>query len=197
MDNFVVHRPVEPSLEIRPASLVLLPAAAPAAAPVRHPSLPEGCLAAAVVDLDAVAANVAALREHAAGAQLMAVVKADGYGHGMVPVARAALAGGADRLGGAHPRGGPEPRGARLDAPGLAWRTVARGAHRAAGAPRRASGGSGPPASTRRSSRGSLCPATPIGPPSPPASRSASARRAPWRRSRPPPTPWDARPACT
>src|SRR3954447_22534009 len=120
MDNFVVHRPVEPSLEIRPERLVVMSAAAPAAAPVRHPSLPEGCLAAAVVDLDAVAANVAVLRAHAPGAQLMAVVKADGYGHGMVPVARAALAGGADRLGVAHLREALELRAAGVDAPVLA-----------------------------------------------------------------------------
>ena len=48
-----------------------------------------------VVDLDAIAANTAALRERV-GRPLMAVVKADGYGHGLVPAARAALAGGAD-----------------------------------------------------------------------------------------------------
>ena len=51
-----------------------------------------------VVDLDAIAANTAALRERV-GRPLMAVVKADGYGHGLVPAARAALAGGADALG--------------------------------------------------------------------------------------------------
>jgi alanine racemase len=86
--------------------------------------LPPGLLAAAVVDLDAVAANVAALRGLAPGAQLMAVVKADGYGHGMVPVARAALAGGADRLGVAHLREALELRAAGVDAPLLAWLTV-------------------------------------------------------------------------
>ena len=48
-----------------------------------------------VVDLDAIAANTAVLRERV-GRPLMAVVKADGYGHGLVPAARAALAGGAD-----------------------------------------------------------------------------------------------------
>ena len=50
------------------------------------------------VDLDAVAANAAALVEVAGGAALCAVVKADGYGHGSVGVARAALAGGATWL---------------------------------------------------------------------------------------------------
>jgi alanine racemase len=43
--------------------------------------------------------NVAALCHHVGSAQLMAVVKSDGYGHGMLPSARAALAGGADWLG--------------------------------------------------------------------------------------------------
>jgi alanine racemase len=52
-----------------------------------------------LIDLDAISANVAALRQHAAGPQVMAVVKSDGYGHGMVPAARAALAGGASWLG--------------------------------------------------------------------------------------------------
>jgi alanine racemase len=50
------------------------------------------------VDLDVIAANVTALKSQAAAPQLMAVVKADGYGHGLVPSARAALAGGADWL---------------------------------------------------------------------------------------------------
>jgi alanine racemase len=56
----------------------------------------------AVIDLDAVRDNVAALRAHVGGPQVMAVVKADGYGHGMIPAAIAALAGGADWLGVVH-----------------------------------------------------------------------------------------------
>jgi alanine racemase len=55
--------------------------------------------AEAVIDLDAVAGNVRALRGHTGGGAVMAVVKSDGYGHGMVPAARAAVAGGADWLG--------------------------------------------------------------------------------------------------
>jgi alanine racemase len=55
--------------------------------------------AEAVVDLDVISANVAALREHVAGRDLMAVVKADGYGHGIVESAAAARRGGADWLG--------------------------------------------------------------------------------------------------
>jgi len=53
----------------------------------------------ALIDLGAIKENVSALGRHVGGAQLMAVVKADGYGHGMIPVARAAVAGGADWLG--------------------------------------------------------------------------------------------------
>jgi alanine racemase len=52
-----------------------------------------------VVDRDAIAANVATLRARVSPAQLMAVVKADGYGHGMVEAARASRAGGASWLG--------------------------------------------------------------------------------------------------
>ena len=52
-----------------------------------------------MVDLDAITANAAALVAHVRGAQVMAVVKSDGYGHGMVPTAGAAIAGGASWLG--------------------------------------------------------------------------------------------------
>lgn len=50
------------------------------------------------VDLAAITHNVAALRALAGPADLCAVVKADGYGHGDIPVAEAALAGGATWL---------------------------------------------------------------------------------------------------
>ncbi len=55
--------------------------------------------ARAVIDLDAVRDNVVALRRQAGEAALMAVVKADGYGHGLVQAATAAQAGGAGWLG--------------------------------------------------------------------------------------------------
>ena len=55
-----------------------------------------------LIDLDAVKGNVTALRQHANGAPLMAVVKSDGYGHGMIPAAFAALDGGATWLGVVH-----------------------------------------------------------------------------------------------
>lgn len=55
--------------------------------------------AAALVSGDAIAANCRFLRSKlTGGAELCAVVKADGYGHGSVGAARAALAGGASRL---------------------------------------------------------------------------------------------------
>jgi alanine racemase len=53
----------------------------------------------ALIDLGAIKENVSALGRHVGAAQLMAVVKADGYGHGMVPAAQAAIGGGADWLG--------------------------------------------------------------------------------------------------
>jgi alanine racemase len=53
----------------------------------------------AVVDLNAITHNVRVLCEHAGSAQVMAVVKADGYGHGALEVGRAALAAGAAELG--------------------------------------------------------------------------------------------------
>ena len=51
------------------------------------------------VDLDAIAANVRTLAAEVAPARLLAVVKADAYGHGAVPVARAAVEAGAAWLG--------------------------------------------------------------------------------------------------
>ena len=73
-----------------------------------------------VVDLDAIAANTAVLRERVAR-PLMAVVKADGYGHGLVPAARAVLAGGADYLGVAVLDEALALRAAGVTAPLLAW----------------------------------------------------------------------------
>ncbi|WP_062209396.1 alanine racemase [Demequina oxidasica] len=55
------------------------------------------------VDYDAIAGNVATLRALAPTAKLMAVVKADAYGHGLLPSGRAARRGGADFLGVAQP----------------------------------------------------------------------------------------------
>src|SRR5207302_5696865 len=72
------------------------------------------------VDLDAVRHNVALLRARTA-AEVMTVVKADGYGHGMVPVARAALEAGATWLGVCTLDEALTLRAAGIEAPVLAW----------------------------------------------------------------------------
>ena len=73
----------------------------------------------AEVDLDAIRNNARVLGDHARAEHLMAVVKADGYGHGAVPVARAALEGGASWLGVALVEEGVELREAGITAPVL------------------------------------------------------------------------------
>jgi alanine racemase len=74
--------------------------------------------ALARVNLAAIERNVVALRGRLdAGAELCAVVKADASGHGAVPVARAALAGGAAMLAVATANEAAELRAARLTAP--------------------------------------------------------------------------------
>jgi len=75
----------------------------------------------AVIDLGALTANVAHLRETVGTEHVMAVVKANAYGHGAVECARAALAGGADWLGVADTAEALELRAAGIDAPVLAW----------------------------------------------------------------------------
>lgn len=75
----------------------------------------------AVVDLGAVVHNVGVLREHAGSAQVMAVVKADGYGHGATQVGRAALAAGAAELGVATIDEALSLRRDGITAPVLAW----------------------------------------------------------------------------
>lgn len=92
-----------------------------AGVPVTPISLTPGVLAEAVVDLGAVAHNVRVLREHAGGAGVMAVVKADGYGHGATRVARAALAAGAAELGVATVAEALALRADGITAPVLAW----------------------------------------------------------------------------
>jgi alanine racemase len=69
----------------------------------------------AEVDLGAIRHNVRALKRRAGGARLMAVVKADAYGHGAVPVSRAALEAGADELAVVTAVEGAELRRAGID----------------------------------------------------------------------------------
>ena len=173
--------------------------------------------AVARVDLDAVRANTGRLREAASGRPLMAVVKADGYGHGLVPCARAALAGGATWLGVANLDEAVALREAGIEAPILAWIAVpgdadlGRGRAAAASTSRRAR--SGPltrrwrrrarrgarPACTSRSTPGSAAPArrSPTGPtwcgtrspPRPPARSRWSACGRTWPTPTSPATP--------
>jgi alanine racemase len=80
-----------------------------------------GPRAEALIDLGAVRHNVAVLAAAAPTAALMAVVKADGYGHGAVAVARAALDAGAGWLGVCTPEEALELRAAGIAAPLLCW----------------------------------------------------------------------------
>ena len=77
----------------------------------------------AEVDLDALRANVALLREKAGSTRLLAVVKADAYGHGLVPCAKAAIEGGAQWLGVALLEEALALRAAGIKARTLAWMT--------------------------------------------------------------------------
>ena len=78
--------------------------------------------AEAVIDLAAVGANVEVLRRRlAGGADLLAVVKAEGYGHGAVEVARSAVAHGAVALGVATLDEGVALAGHGYAVPVVAW----------------------------------------------------------------------------
>lgn len=84
------------------------------------------------VDLGAIAHNVGVLVDRVAPAAVCAVVKSDAYGHGAVPVSRAALGGGASWLAVCIPAEGVELREAGIDAPILvldepdSWADVVR-----------------------------------------------------------------------
>jgi alanine racemase len=84
-------------------------------------SLTPSANAEAVVDLAAIRHNVRVLREHAGSSQVMAVVKADGYGHGATQVARAALAAGAAEIGVATIEEALALRRDGITAPVLSW----------------------------------------------------------------------------
>lgn len=75
----------------------------------------------AVIDLGAIRANIATLDAAVGDAEVMVVVKADAYGHGAVPVARAAVEAGASWLGVADIDEGLALRAEGIDAPLLAW----------------------------------------------------------------------------
>jgi alanine racemase len=78
-------------------------------------------VSAARIDLDAIRSNVGTLKACAGDAAVMAVVKADGYGHGMLASATAALEAGATWLGVAMADEALALRVAGIEAPILAW----------------------------------------------------------------------------
>jgi alanine racemase len=86
----------------------------------------------ALIDLAAVRANAEALLRHVGGPQLMAVVKSDGYGHGMTQVAAAAVAGGAHWLGVSHIGEALELRAAGFTVPVLCLMGAPGAEHEAA-----------------------------------------------------------------
>ena len=69
------------------------------------------------VNLANIAHNTRVLKEKMGGVRLLAVVKANAYGHGLIPVARTALENGASFLGVATPEEGRRLREAGVDAP--------------------------------------------------------------------------------
>ncbi len=78
----------------------------------------DGIVTWAEINLDAIAYNVQAFKRHIGdGVKLIAVVKANAYGHGAVPVARAALEAGAEMLAVHRAIEGVELRQAGLQAP--------------------------------------------------------------------------------
>ncbi|GAB2447341.1 alanine racemase [Conyzicola lurida] len=81
--------------------------------------LPNG--AAAVIDLAAFRRNVESLVATAAPSEVMLAVKANAYGHGMLPISLAALEAGATSLGVLEVGAGLELREAGITVPLFAW----------------------------------------------------------------------------
>jgi len=75
----------------------------------------------AVIDPGAIRHNVRTIASYVHPAKILVAVKAEGYGHGAVTTARAALEGGADWLGTAHVSEALVLRAAGIQAPILAW----------------------------------------------------------------------------
>jgi alanine racemase len=73
----------------------------------------------ACIDLDAIRSNVGVARERAEGRECIAVVKANAYGHGVLPVAREVLAAGASQLAVVTPDEAAELRSGGIAAPVL------------------------------------------------------------------------------
>ncbi|MBL1102085.1 alanine racemase [Streptomyces coffeae] len=77
--------------------------------------------AEARIDRAAIRDNAARLCDAAGSVGVMAVVKGDGYGHGMIPCARAAMVGGATSTGAARMHEAPVPRASGISSRILTW----------------------------------------------------------------------------
>lgn len=83
--------------------------------------LPAGAPARLTIDLTAIRDNVIRLKDLAGAAEVMAVVKGDAYGHGLVPSAQAAISGGATWLGVAQLAEAIALRDAGIETRVLSW----------------------------------------------------------------------------
>jgi alanine racemase len=92
----------------------------------------EDCLrpTRAEIDLAAVAHNLRVVRSLVPHGRVLSVIKADAYGHGVVPVAKHLAAAGASAFGVALAEEGLELRDAGIEAPILILNGVVGGAHR-------------------------------------------------------------------
>lgn len=77
--------------------------------------------ALATVDLSAYGSNIRAIRQRIEPSRVMAVVKADAYGHGLLPIARTAIDQGVDLIGVLDAATGLALRGAGIDSQLFAW----------------------------------------------------------------------------
>ena len=109
--------PGQMALSTRPAPTAQADGAVGLAASVGSP----GRRLEARIDLAAIRSNVRRMREVVGPAEVMAVVKADAYGHGMVECARAAIQAGAGWLGTALPEEALALRAAGIQGPILTW----------------------------------------------------------------------------
>lgn len=85
------------------------------------PPQPATLERAAVIDAAAIRHNVRTIASYVHPAKVMVAVKAEGYGHGALTSAQAALDAGADWLGTAHVSEALALRQAGIEAPILAW----------------------------------------------------------------------------
>lgn len=74
-----------------------------------------------IIDLDAIAKNLNTVRGKVGKSLVLGVVKADAYGHGLIPVAKKLEAAGIDYLGVADVTEALQLRDAGIDLPVLAW----------------------------------------------------------------------------